>query len=74
MYSLQNFDDSFGKLYLLSFNEYLFKIIHWIFIGIHAKLHIRYTHAVTDSSLIFCRCKVLLVLLVLLSCDKDALK
>lgn len=70
MYDLQSSDDSFGKLYLLSFNEYLFKIIHWIFIYITAKLHIKHIQAVTDSSLLFFTdggyC--------LFSCDQDVLK
>lgn len=48
MYGLRSFDDSFGKLYLLSFNEYLSKISHWIFMYITAKLHIRHIQAVTD--------------------------
>lgn len=70
MYDLQSSDDSFGKLYLLSFNEYLFKIRHWIFIYVTAKLHIKHIQAMTDLSLLFFtdggHC--------LFSCGQDVLK
>lgn len=53
MHGLRSFDYSFGKLYLLSFSEDLFKINHWIFLHITAKLHIRHIQSVIDSSLLF---------------------
>lgn len=70
MYGLQSFDYSFAKLCLLSFKEYLFKISHWIFIYLTAKLHTRHIQSVTESSLSFFAD----VGYCLFSCDKVVLK